>query len=283
MLAEHALAEELERRVGRELEQAVVPLPEGEEQAAVVVREIGGDAALDAAEDRLALGLRPDQDERVVRDADERRREHGEQRLVVVAVVEEAQVREQVDDLLLAEVAAAGGAVGRQVEGTELLLEPLGVGARCEEEDDLPGRRDAGVDELADATGDVTGLGATPVDARLGRRGLVRDEQLDRVPERRLVGRRRRLEALELVAELCREELVHRREHLGPRAVVLRQREDRRTPPRAAHGRPRRRRGGSRRSTGTRRRRRRGRRRRRRRAGRAARSAGGSCPGTRRP
>ena len=140
--------------------------------------------------------------------------------------MEEPQVREEVDDLLLAEVAAAGGTVGRQVEGTELLLEPLGVGARGEEEDDLPGRRDAGVDELADATGDVTGLGAAPVDAGLGGRGLVRDEELHGVPERRLVGRRRRLEALELVPELGREELVHGREHLGARAVVPGQRED---------------------------------------------------------
>ena len=61
-----------------------------------------------------ALGA--DEDERVVRDADERRREHGQQRLVVVAVLQQPQVREQVDDLLLAEVAAAGHPDRRQVE-----------------------------------------------------------------------------------------------------------------------------------------------------------------------
>ena len=42
VLAEHPLAEELERRVGRELEQAVVALPERQEQAPVVVREVAG-------------------------------------------------------------------------------------------------------------------------------------------------------------------------------------------------------------------------------------------------
>jgi hypothetical protein len=40
-------------------------------------------------------------DEPVVRDAHERRRQHGDERLVVVAVVQQAQVGEEVDDLLL--------------------------------------------------------------------------------------------------------------------------------------------------------------------------------------
>ena len=71
------------------------------------------------------------------------------ERLVVVAVVQQAQVREQVDDLLLAEVAAAGRAVGRQAERAQLLLVPLGVGAGGEEQHDLARRRRAGVDELA--------------------------------------------------------------------------------------------------------------------------------------
>ena len=54
----------------------------------------------------------------------------------------------------------------------------------------------------------------------------------------------------------AREEVVDDREHLGPRAVVARQRQQRRRLARAARGRRARRRGGSRRSTGTRRRRR---------------------------
>ena len=119
------------------LEQALVALPEGEEQAPILVGEVAGERPLERPEDRLALRLGPDQDERVVRDADEGRRQHGQERLVVVAVVQEPQVREQVDDLLLPEVVPSGGAVGREADGAELLLEPLGVGAGGEEEDDL--------------------------------------------------------------------------------------------------------------------------------------------------
>ena len=89
--------------------------------------------------------------ERVVRDADERRGEHGHERLVVVAVVQQPQVGEEVDDLLLAEVAAAGRAVGRQAELAQRLLVELGVGAGREEEHDLARRRLARVDELLDA------------------------------------------------------------------------------------------------------------------------------------
>ena len=165
--------------------EPVVALPEREQQAPVVLGEVAGQRPLDAAEDRLPLRVRPDQDERVVRDADERRREHGEQRLVVVAVVQQPQVGEQVDDLLLAEVVAARGAVRRQADGAELLLEPLGVGAGGEEEHDLARGRVARVDELADAPRDVARLGPAPVDAGLARRRLVRDEQLERGPKRR--------------------------------------------------------------------------------------------------
>ena len=99
-----------------------------------------------------------DQHERVVRDADERRGQHGGERLVVVAVAEQAQVHEQVDHLLLAEVAPAGRAERRQPERAELLLVPLGVGAGREEEDDLARLGRAGVDELADAPRDVLRL-----------------------------------------------------------------------------------------------------------------------------
>ena len=109
-----------------------------------------------------------DQRERVVRDADERRREHREQRIVVVAVVQQPQVREQVDDLLLAEVPSSGRAVGRQPGLAQLLLVHLGVGAGREEEHDLARRRGAGVDELAHAPGDARASArrqCTPVSA----------------------------------------------------------------------------------------------------------------------
>ena len=166
------------------------------------------------------------QDERVVRDADERRGEDGEQRLVVVAVLQQPQVVEQVDDLLLPEVAAAGHPDRRQVERPQLLLEPLRVRPGREQQDDLAGRRRADVHELAHAARDVPRLGAAPVDARVGVRRLVRDEQLDRRPEHRVAVAGGRGERLEALAELLPEELVDRRQHLGPRAVVQVQRQD---------------------------------------------------------
>ena len=166
MLDEDALAEQLQREPRRALDEPLVALQERAHEAAVVLGEIGRQRALDALEDRALLGIRADEDERVVRDADERRREHREQRLVVVAVLQQAQVVEQVDDLLLAEVAAAGHPDRRQVDRAQLLLEPLGVGSGCEEEDDLARRRGARVDELADAAGDVPRLGAAPLHAR---------------------------------------------------------------------------------------------------------------------
>ena len=55
--------------------------------------------------------------------------------------MEQPQVREQVDDLLLAEVALPGRAIGRNAEGAELLLVPLCVGTGSEEEHSLARRR----------------------------------------------------------------------------------------------------------------------------------------------
>ena len=226
MLRHDPLAKELERRGGSRVEEPVVALAEREQQAPVVLGEVARKRPLQRAEDGLALGLRPDQHERVVGDADERRGQHREERLVVVAVVQEPQVGEEVDDLLLAEVVPPRGAVGGQPHGSELLLEPLGVRARREEEDDLAGARVACVDQLAHALRDVSGLRAAPVDARLARGLLVRDEQLERGAQDGRPATVGRLEPLELVAELRSEELVHRREHLRPRAVVLGQRQD---------------------------------------------------------
>ena len=166
-----------------------------------------------------------DQDERVVRDADERRREHGDERLVVVPVVQQAQVAEQVDDLLLAEVPSPGRAVGRQAERAERRLVALGVGAGREEQDDLAGRGCAGVDELAHPPRDRRRLAVAPVRACLAVAALVADEQLDRVPEHRIRELARRVQLLVARPELVAEEMVDRREHLGPRAVVERQRQ----------------------------------------------------------
>src|SRR5207253_3842132 len=136
---------------------------------------------------------------------------------------EEPQVGEQIDDLLLAEVPAARRAIRGQPRLAELLLVPLGVGSRGEEEHDLAGGRRARVDELTHAPRDVPRLCATPVRPGAVIAGLVGDEELDRMADRvRELARRGGL--LELVAEMRAEELVHGREHLRPRAVVLRQR-----------------------------------------------------------
>ena len=169
----------------RELEQAVVALSEGHREAPVALGQVARQPALHAAEDGLALRVGSDQDQGVVRQADEGGRQHGEQRLVVVAVLQQPEVGEEVDDLLLAEVVPPGGAIRRQTDGSELFLEPFRVRACREEQHDLAGCCIAGVDELADALGDVPRLRAPPVDACLRCRALVRDEQLERVPKRR--------------------------------------------------------------------------------------------------
>ena len=152
--------------------------------------------------------------ERVVRHADERRGEHGRERDVVVAVVEEAEVREQIDDLLLAEVAAPGRTVRRQPLAAQRLLVALGVRAGSEEHDDLARLGLAGVDELAYAARDAPRLALAPVLAGVGEARLVGDEQLDRMPEDRVRELGGRGERLVVVAERVPEEVVHGREHL---------------------------------------------------------------------
>ena len=183
-------------------------------------REIRRQRALDPLEDRTPLGRGADEDESVVRDADERRRENGEQSLVVVAVLQQPEIGEQVDDLLLPEIASAGHPDRRQIDRSELLLEPLGVGARSEQQDDLAGRRGPDVDELADTARNVARLGPTPMETRVGVRLLVRHEKLEGCPEHRVAVPCCRCQGLEALAELLREQLVDRGEHLGPRAVV---------------------------------------------------------------
>ena len=92
VLDEDPLAEQLEREPRRALDEALVALQERAHEAPVVLGEVGGQRALDALEDRAPLRGGANEDERVVRDADERRGEDGEQRLVVVAVLQEPQV-----------------------------------------------------------------------------------------------------------------------------------------------------------------------------------------------
>ena len=141
VLDEDQLAEPLERDLPRRGDETFVPLEECTEQTLVVPLETGGKLLLERGEERTACCVPPEEQERVVRDADERRGEHGRERLVVVPVLQQAQVREQVDDLLLPEVAAAGRPEGRQAGAPELFLVDLRVGARGEEKHDLPGYR----------------------------------------------------------------------------------------------------------------------------------------------
>ena len=115
-------------------------------------------------------------------------------------------------------------AVGRQAEAAELLLVPLRVGAGGEEQHDLARLGRARVHELAHAARDVARLPAPPVLARVRVARLVGHEQLDRVTEDRVGEVAGGRERLELVAELLAEEEVDGGEHLGPRAVVARQR-----------------------------------------------------------
>jgi hypothetical protein len=137
--------------------------------------------------------------------------------------VQETQVPEQVDDLLLAEVAAAGRPVCGQALSPERLLVPLGIRAGGEEHDDLAGLGLAGVDELADPRRDPASLARPPVLVRSGEARLVRDEQLHGMPEDRIGKLGRRGERLVVVAELVGEQMVDGGQHLRPGAVVPRQ------------------------------------------------------------
>jgi hypothetical protein len=139
--------------------------------------------------------------------------------------VQEAEVRDEIDDLLLAPVAAPGGPVCRQPLRPQRLLVALRVRAGREQEHDFPGRCLAGIDERPHPPRDVSSLREPPVCLTLAVRRLVGDEQLDRRREQRVGEAAGRLERLEARAELGTEELVHDREHLRARAVVLRQRE----------------------------------------------------------
>ena len=152
-----------------------------------------------------------------------------DERLVVVAVEDEPQVHRQVGDLLLAEVAASGRPVRRQILEAQGLLVALGVRPRCEEENDLARGRLAGVDELAHPAGNVARLGDPPVDISLAIARLVGDEQLNGGPEDRVGEAACRDERLVLRPELGAEEMVDDIENLRPGAVVLRQREHART------------------------------------------------------
>ena len=185
VVGDDPLAESFEGKARRGLDQPVVALPERAQEPDIALVEIRRERALEPGEDRPARGP-PDQQQRVVRHADEGRREHRHECFVVVAILKQAEIREQVDHLLLAEVAAAGCPVRRQTGLAQLLLVPLGIGTGGKEQDDLTCARGPRVDELLHTPGYVPRLGAAPVDTGVGVRGLVGHEQLDRDPEHRV-------------------------------------------------------------------------------------------------
>ena len=160
------LADPLEREPRRRRDEPLEPLLERADQPLVVVGERLGQRLLDARVERPPPGVPANQHERVVRRADERRREHRGERHVVVAVADELEIGEQVDNLLLAEVPAPRRAIRRQVELAQRALVALGVGSGREEEHDLARRRDAAVDELLHAPRDRARLAVAPRERR---------------------------------------------------------------------------------------------------------------------
>ena len=184
VLDQDLLAQPLEADVAGDRGEPVVTLPERLEQLSVPLGQAGREPLLEPRVERAAWRRPPQQRERVVGDADERRREHRDERLVVVAVVQQPQVAEQIAHLLLAEVPTPGGAIGRKVGRAAFLLVLLRVGPRCEEDDDLAGVGLAGLDELLDAARDRPGLAPAPAVRCVLVARLVGDEQLDSGPGR---------------------------------------------------------------------------------------------------
>ncbi len=129
-------------------DESPVALEEGAEEAFVRCRQALRQVPLERGEQRSARRVAPKEDERVVGDADERRREDGGEGDVVVPVVDEPEVREQVDDLLLTEVPAAGHAERRQPLAPKRLLVSLGIGTGREQHRDLAGGGLPRVDQL---------------------------------------------------------------------------------------------------------------------------------------
>ena len=165
-----------------------------------------------------------DQDDRVVRDSDERRRQDGGERLVVVAVVQQPQVGEEVDHLLLAEVAAARRTVRRQ---------PSLRSADSYRSASVPAANRSTISPRAAAPLSTSSRTLRAIERASPSRQLVPAPcsllvahlQLDGMTEHRVGKLTRGSERLVVVPELLTEEVVDRSEHLGPRAVVAGQRQ----------------------------------------------------------
>ena len=102
----------------------------------VVLGEAVRQPVLEPAEER-GLGGPAKRVEPGVRDADQRRGEHGQQRAIVVAAAQEPQVGAQVGDLLAAVVAAADRPVRVEPRLLQRGLVQVGGGARAQQHDHL--------------------------------------------------------------------------------------------------------------------------------------------------
>ena len=166
VLGDDPLAQALEPDRSRERNESLVALPKRHEETPVALGETLRRLALESREQRPATCRAPEQDEGVVRDTHQRRCEDGDERLVVIAVLEQSKVREQVDDLLLPEVPATRRTIGRKAFRSESCLVRLGTRSRREQEDDFTRCAVAGVDQLAYPPSHVTRFGRPPAECR---------------------------------------------------------------------------------------------------------------------
>ena len=79
VLADDLLAQPLEREPGHRFDEPVVALPEGAHETLVALGEARRQGVLEAGEERPPRRDPPQERERVVRDSDERRREHRQE------------------------------------------------------------------------------------------------------------------------------------------------------------------------------------------------------------
>ena len=89
VLGDNLLDQPFDPYGSRERYEPVVALPERAKQLLVALGQIGRKAALDPCEERSSSGSPAKKEERVVRHSHERRGEHGDECLVVVAVVQQ--------------------------------------------------------------------------------------------------------------------------------------------------------------------------------------------------
>ena len=187
----------------RRVHEPVEALPERPHQPRVVLVKAVRQPVLEPAEER-GLGRAAKRVETRVGDADERRREHGEQRPIVVAAADQPEVGAQVGHLLAPVVAAADRAVGVEPGLLERRLVQVGVRARTQEHHHLRLR----VTLLAQLGEACRELARLTLARDADRACLLDHEQLEGRAVRGRGGAAPRDEPLEPVLEDVAEELV---------------------------------------------------------------------------